>query len=413
MIFDKSFFLCVLFFYVYYYSPKRVLIDYIFKAYFVSIDFLTFYNKLLYPEYWDEKLLKTELDENKNINSGIDLQEEKPQKKYEDKYLDDIRRLNKEWEFNEEELLELPILSDNFFNDSLQSIINRMKQIETEISNLEKDIDERLHSNSVNYIEDIDEDGNTLLREISSEEINENNKKQIKRLKEEYEKIKYEIDTDKSLENLKNKAEEESRQYIINKRLEKLANCFVMEKTPIGNVLMIYNKELGKFKYYSDSTMPYRYLEVVGRKYVKLFNCRPVFVDMEEELRLFEEKWENEQKIKREKEEEERIKNEEAAKNQSSISETKKKSVFAKFKSYNKDTGGKMSMAPPPKNNIPNKSVIESKENEKIILKERANCYTYDGKISNFSFLKKVEKKVFNKKLGVSFADFKKMSQQK
>ena len=183
-----------------------------------------------------------------------------------------------------------------------------------------------------------------------------------------------------------------------------------MEKTPIGNALMIYDKEMNKFKYYSDASMPYRYLEVVGRKYVKLFNCRPIFIDMEEELRLFEEKWEKEQEVKKKKEEEEKLKAEEATDSQQQVTETKKKNVFAKFKSYNKDAGCKISMAPPPKNNIPSKLVTENKENEKILLKERANCYTYDGKISNFNFLKKVEKKVFNKKLGISFADFKKMS---
>ena len=86
-----------------------------------------------------------------------------------------------------------------------------------------------------------------------------------------------------------------------------------------------------------------------------------------------------------------------------------KKNVFAKFKSYNKDAGGKISMAAPPKNSIPNKNVNENKENEKILLKERANRYTYEGKFANFNFLQKIERKVFNKKLGLSFSDFKKM----
>ena len=83
--------------------------------------------------------------------------------------------------------------------------------------------------------------------------------------------------------------------------------------------------------------------------------------------------------------------------------------IFAKFKSYNKDAGGTISMAAPPKNSIPNTSVNENKENAKILLKERANRYTYEGKFANFNFLQKIERKVFNKKLGLSFADFKKM----
>ena len=69
-------------------------------------------------------------------------------------------------------------------------------------------------------------------------------------------------------------AKESARNFIINKRIEKLENCFVMETTPQGNVLMIYDNKRNSFKFYSDNTIPYRYLEVVGRKYVKMFDCR-------------------------------------------------------------------------------------------------------------------------------------------
>jgi hypothetical protein len=127
---------------------------------------------------------------------------------------------------------------------------------------------------------------------------------------------------------------------------------------------------------------------------------------MEEELKLAEEKWEKERKEKEEKEilEEERKKENKPVEN--------KKSVFAKFKSYNNSKDHK-TMAVPPKNSIPNnKSLTKEQENEKILLKERANRYTYEGKISNFSFLKKVERKIVDKKYGMSFADFKKMQKK-
>ena len=180
-----------------------------------------------------------------------------------------------------------------------------------------------------------------------------------------------------------------------------------MENTPQGNVLMIYDIKKGSFTYYSDKNIPYRYLEVVARKYVKFFDCRPLFVDMEEELKLFEEKWSKEYELKKAKEAEEKLKAEEDIKNNKPVEV--KKTVFAKFKSYNKDAGGKISMAAPPKNSIPNKQTAETKEDEKIILKERANRYTYEGKFANFNFLQKIERKVFNKKLGLSFSDFKKI----
>jgi hypothetical protein len=70
-------------------------------------------------------------------------------------------------------------------------------------------------------------------------------------------------------------------------------------------------------------------------------------------------------------------------------------------------------MAAPPKNSIPNKQLTPEQENEKILLKEKANRYTYEGKISNFNFLKKVERKIVDKKYAMTFADFKKMKQDK
>jgi hypothetical protein len=56
--------------------------------------------------------------------------------------------------------------------------------------------------------------------------------------------------------------------------------------------------------------------------------------------------------------------------------------------------------------------MTKEQEKEKILLKEKANRYTYEGKMVNCSFLKKIERKVVDKKYGFSFADFKKMQKQ-
>jgi hypothetical protein len=47
-----------------------------------------------------------------------------------------------------------------------------------------------------------------------------------------------------------------------------------------------------------------------------------------------------------------------------------------------------------------------------MILKERANRYSYQGKMVNFSFLKKVDRKVVDKTYALSFAEFKKMKME-
>jgi hypothetical protein len=369
-------------------------------------DFFSYFNSIIYPEYWGNGE-QDELENENELENELEKknQEYKESPKYEDKYLEDIRKLDKEWVFTQEEHNEFSKLFADFYNLSIETRKNRMEEITKERVELEKQITDDIEL--INYVENFDEDGDELIQESSLEERNEYRREEIKRLQDELEKIKTEFLSEEGIIVLKEQTTEQAKKCIINKRLDKLSNCYVIEKTPIGNVLMIYDKDRETFKYYSDCNIPYRYLEVVGRKYVKLFHCRPIFVDMEEELRLFEEKWEKEQEIKKKKEEEKKRKAD-AVENQQQSVQTKK-NVFAKFKSYNKDAGGKINMVAAPKNSIPNKSVSETKEDEKVSLKERTNRYTYEGKFANFNFLQKIERKVFNKKLGLSFADFKKM----
>jgi hypothetical protein len=376
----------------------------LYDFYTTNTDFFNLYDKIIYSDFW---LDNDEYNKENISRNEIITEPPKQALKYEDKYLEDIRRLNKEWEFTEDENNELSQLIEDFLNGYIKSKTNRLEEITNEINNIEKDISE--DTDSFNYVEDFDDEGDEFIHENTIEERNNEGKAKINELQEEYNKIKTEIGSEKGMDELKCESMNKAREYIINKRFDKLKNCYVMEKTPIGNVLMIYEKERETFKYYSDCNIPYRYLEVVGRKYVKVFGCRPIFIDMEEEIRLFEEKWEKEQELKKIKEEEDKKFTEEEVKNQQQFLEGKKKNVFAKFKSYNKDAGGKISMAAPPKNSIPNNYVNEKKENDKILLKERANRYTYEGKFANFNFLQKIERKVFNKKLGLSFGDFKKM----
>jgi hypothetical protein len=368
--------------------------------------FFTFYNKIIYGEdFWSYD------DELENVkNESIEQFREIP--KYENKYLDEIRKINKQWVFTEEEEEEILKLSEQFFDEHNQKVKVQMKETINEIAILEKETIEEDFI-SLDYINDYEyNEENKITRKNLLNDVNEKREK-IKNLQEKYNELKLQIENVETIEKNKKNSEEMAKQVIINKRLELLDNSYIIEKTPIGNVLMIYDRNKETFKYYSDCNIPYRYLEVVGRKYVKFFNCRPIYVDMEEELRLFEEKLEKDriekEKLDKEKLDKEKLDKEEV-KEIKNIEFDKKKNVFTKFKSYNKEAGGKISMAPPPKNSISNVKINGNKENEKMILKEKANRYTYEGKFANFNFLKKIDKKVFNKKLGLSFADFKKLS---
>jgi len=185
-----------------------------------------------------------------------------------------------------------------------------------------------------------------------------------------------------------------------------LKNCQVIEYTPVGNVLMTYKDN--KFAYYSDHNVPYRYLEVVCRKFVKTFNCVELYVDMEEELKKCEEK------LKIEKE---NVKREQEQQAQSQHANKSRSSVFAKFKNYNKDlmSAVKSSATIPPAKTNSIQIVtpkIEKLENSIQVLKENANRYTYEGKMMNFMFMPKIEKSTFNKKLKMTFAEYRKMQEQ-
>lgn len=365
-------------------------------------------------DYFTDELNNTNLITNIPITNEND-QPKPPPPKYEDKYLDSIRRLNKEWTFTEEETAEIINITSELFDKYKKNMQQENNEKIHKINNLKMEI-----------IEDIDDEdcceewnnnngnnGNNCISEETTLEIRTIKRTEtITKLQEECNK--FEIDTQEGFVDLNTQSNNEATQTIITKKLTKLENSYIMETTPVGNVLMIYDVVNATFKYYSDGNIPYKYLEVVGRKYVKVFNCRPIFVDMEEEIMLFKEKEkekELKEKQKKEKEEETNKLSEKTIATQKPVE--KKKNVFAKFKTYNKDAGNKISMAAaPPKNSIPNKNITEN-VNTKLILKDNANRYTHAGKYANFNFLKKVDKNVCNKKLGLSFADFKKMNQNK
>jgi hypothetical protein len=201
----------------------------------------------------------------------------------------------------------------------------------------------------------------------------------------------------------------EAREIIVNRKLDKFIDNYILECTPLGNIYMRYNNSKKSFEYFSNSTMPYRYLEPVGRKYVMTYWCKPIFIDIEDELKKSEEKFEEEKKKKEEEEADLKT-------------GTGSKNMLAKLKSYNKDTKNQATMKPQMKNrggsnfalppqikaNLPN----VNQNNEKQYLKEHANRYTCEGRLTGFSPLKKIDKKISDKKLTMSYADFKRMKKE-
>jgi hypothetical protein len=302
----------------------------------------------LLTEFNDQLLLDYSANVDDKQKDDVPSEVVKPLIKYEDKYLDKFRAMINAYEFTEDEQQ----LYDKLVIEYLSTV---------------KEDDENKDDSG----DDSDDE---------ADETDSNANKEWKKFFSEEESI------------------EKATNYVINERLDKLINNIIVETTPLGNVIMMYNNKKEVFEYYCDNTVPYRFLETVARKYVLTYFCRPLYIVMEEELKESEKKLVEQQNNAKRKAEEEIA-------NKSTI--VPKKSVFAKFKSYNKEAlSGQVNKAAPPKNSIPNNT---SANNDKpILLKERANRYNFQGKIANFSLLKKVDKKLVNKKLAMTFSDFKK-----
>ena len=164
----------------------------------------------------------------------------------------------------------------------------------------------------------------------------------------------------------------------------------IREETPKGEVLMYYSHEHESFVYYAKTKeIPYKYLETLARRYVIIYDCKKLYIDIRKEY----EKGLNKYKELKENKTIDSVVSGEVEKN-----ENKKKQLFASFKTYNR------------------KGEVNAKQKDKIyILREKANRYSYRGKIEEY----KEEDKSNEQECGgdgervekkINFSSFKKMN---
>ncbi len=351
---------------------------------------------------------------NDKIDDNVgDKVEEKIEEKFEDKYLQKFKSFKNEYVFTDVELelqqqkySELKNTFDKEKNKAIEDINNKINKIKRIISCVVFDENGLLLDVTTDGIQRLikyfniedeynDDPDSYVLSDLFGElsEILDENYKQLK------------IEEDKTVSD--DEFKEQAYQYMLNKKLDGYINNYVNDMTPLGNVYMRYNNSKKSFEYYSNNSIPYRYLEPVGRKFVITYFCKPLFIDIEDEL--------NKAKLKKEEQEKEAIKNkEEAFKNGDN-----KKNVFAKLKSYNSVSTGssgtsemmkmekKNALPPQMKVNLPNVNVTSNPED--MLLKENANRYTWEGRLTNMSLLKKIDRKTVDKKYAMTFADFKRL----
>ena len=361
---------------------------------------LEFYDKIV------EEVVEVEVDELAVVTKKIET-------KFEDKYLEKFKAFPNEFCFSLEEMGEeqneyerIKSLTEKSKSDIILEIQGKLFKINEiqENGNITNDTDKHYTENINNFgksqlIEyfDLQEDDD----DIDFEELYTDLMKEKDNLEKDLKEAEDKIITDDEFKEM-------ARKYTVNKKLDKFTDNYILESTPLGNIYMRYNNSKGSFEYFSNNTIPYRYLEPVGRKYVMIYWCKPIFIDLQEELKRAEIKYDDEMKKRdvEEKRRQEDIKN-----NPNNL-----KSVMARMKSYNKDTNNNDTKN---KSSVKNRSLPPqikatvqniSQNSEKRLLKENANRYTGEGRLTGFCPLKKIDKKVVNKQLSMTYADFKKLS---
>ena len=370
----------------------------------------TFLNEVINEiekEKEEVNVVKEEVKEEVNV-----VKEEVKEVKFEDKYLQKFKTFINEYSFTEDEKQ----LEKQKFDELRQIFINNktkeIDEITRKINKLQKIVDcssadgitdegvQRIikyYDIEYEYNEDPD---NYMLSDLIGE-LSEILAESCAKLKEQEEQNI----TDDELK-------EQAYQYMLNKKLDGFINNYVIDMTPLGNIYMRYNNSKKSFEYFSNNTIPYRYLEPVGRKYVMMYFCKPLFVDIEDELKKAQDK--NDQDKKEQTEKKEKTVKEQGQK--ANGQNIKEKDMFAKLKSYNSNNnidmakmGSRNTLPPQIKANLPNVNT----SSEEMLLKENANRYTWEGRLANMSILKKVDRNVVDKNYSLSFADFKQLQKQK
>lgn len=313
--------------------------------------------------------------------------------KYEDKYLEKFLAFSNEYTFTPEELL-----AEQF------TLINNKHIWETnlkkDISELQKQLAEVLiifdTGSSLGLTDHVVKMMEKYFKVDATEYLTEDLFNDIIELKTE---LSSQLDTLLSCDIPD--FEKDAREKTINNKLDTFINNYVLEMTPLGNVYMRYNNNKKSFEYFSNSTIPYRYLEAVGRKYVMTFWCKTLFVNLSDELIKAEQKQKDEKEKERENEKE-----------KVNLNHVPKKQSFSSKNLFNTVT--KPISNPATNNPVTAKPVTNLVSNNPVItgpvlLKENANRYTWEGRLANLMLLKKPEKKSAT----LSFAEYKLLQKAK
>ena len=194
----------------------------------------------------------------------------------------------------------------------------------------------------------------------------------------------------------------------------------LIENTPEGTVFMNYNHEKEGFNYWSNTQIPFEYINTVARKYVITFDCVEFYVLSEEEKKLVDKLQDNDSDDEEDGEDGEDGEEEDGEKNQKedksddddyekiiqSELEDAEKANKNKEEDGEKDAEKDAEKDSEKDDESSEESSSEEEEDEKE--KKLHNKFIYQGKIRNLDILNKKSFEKNNSK-SFSFADFMKM----
>ena len=315
---------------------------------------------------------------------------------YENKYLKKFKNFTNEYSFNKKDLEYEKNEFDKLLNHHRSSIetLNynihcHSVNLNTLVDNLENFGKELLEKYPNGEIEKIDDENNES--EFDVEVYNDYEK--LSYLKEQIANQRYKLEKmssellilkEKTEEQLNYELKEKANRNMIENKLNQLIDNYIIEYTPVGNVIMRFNNNDKSFEYYSNHSLPYRYLEAIGRKYVLTYQCKNIFIDMDEEV----------EKVKKINE----MKNNGEKKNKL----MKPPQVFKpQYMSANK----KIDIP----QNRSSQSIINPINNVEISVKD-SNRYICQGRFGDFKIIKREKK---TDKNNISFKKFKAIQKQK
>jgi len=171
---------------------------------------------------------------------------------------------------------------------------------------------------------------------------------------------------------------------------------YILESTPVGDIYMCYNIDSETFHYYSNTKdISYRILDTIARKFAIHYNCKSICVNYKKEF------YDAKDKIVRILES--HTINNDSSDGSSDSSSTSCEdnddhSVFVKLKSYNTSIS-----------HCSNDSLSTSERNitHPRILTEKANRFTFRGKLADYTIDFPSKDSHDNIPLNISFKDYK------